>query len=154
MSGFTRLPNHASKRGLFRSACQMVGLILFWYLADQAARALTIPISGGIIGLILLLILMLAGLIKTEWIEGGAELILAHLVLYFIPLVVSVVQYIDLFQTLGVKIAVAIGAGFLSVLLTTALVVDGICLVMRKRYLNNVHRSRAKRMFAQGSEKL
>ncbi|MBK4997932.1 CidA/LrgA family protein [Pseudomonas sp. S31] len=111
---------------------------------------LDLPVSGGILGLAMLVVLLLTGLVKPRWIEGGAELILANMLLYFIPLVVSVVQYKDLFETVGIKLFVAIGTGFLAVMLVTALVVEGVCQLIRKQHFRKVLQVRKERALLGG----
>lgn len=104
-----------------------------WWIAERLASLLALPLSGGIVGLGLLVALLLSGVVKPAWVEAGAELILGNMLLYFIPLVVSVVQYTDLLEHEGLKLLVAIGGGFLSVMLVTACVVELICQQIRKR---------------------
>lgn len=150
MSSSSPLPGLARRGQWLRSGSQVLLLILLWYVADRAASMLELPVSGGILGLAMLVVLLLTGLVKPRWIEGGAELILANMLLYFIPLVVSVVQYKDLFETVGIKLFVAIGTGFLAVMLVTALVVEGVCQLIRKQHFRKVLQVRKERALLGG----
>lgn len=120
-------------------------LIAAWWLADQAASALQLPFSGGVVGLALLVVLLLAGWVRPAAIELGANWLLANMLLFFIPLVVSVVQFTELLKTQGLTLFLNIGLGFASVMLATALTVEWVCRYERKLRLNKLLRQRAMR---------
>ena len=120
-------------------------LIAAWWLADQAASALQLPFSGGVVGLALLVVLLLAGWVRPAAIELGANWLLANMLLFFIPLVVSVVQFTQLLKTQGLTLFLNIGLGFASVMLATALTVEWVCRYERKLRLNKLLRQRAMR---------
>ena len=120
-------------------------LIAAWWLADQAASALQLPFSGGVVGLALLVVLLLAGWVRPAAIELGANWLLANMLLFFIPLVVSVVQFTELLKTQGLILFLNIGLGFASVMLATALTVEWVCRHERKLRLNKLLRQRAMR---------
>ncbi|MGC1333483.1 CidA/LrgA family protein [Pseudomonas sp.] len=124
---------------------QMLCLMLLWAVADRLATAWHLPVSGGILGLLILVALMAAGVVKAPMFERGAEVLLANMLLYFIPLVVSVVQYTQLFESEGLKLMVAIGVGFVSVLVVTALTVEWACAWTRKRQLQRLTQQRRSR---------
>ena len=120
-------------------------LIAAWWLADQAAAALHMPFSGGVVGLFVLVALLLAGWVKPAAIELGANWLLANMLLFFIPLVVSVVQFTELLKTQGVTLFLDIGLGFASVMLATALTVEWVCRLERKLRLQKLLRQRKTR---------
>lgn len=124
---------------------QMLFLMAIWAVADRLATASHLPVSGGILGMLILVALMLSGIVKPRMFEKGAELLLANMLLYFIPLVVSVVQYTSLFESEGLRLMVAIGVGFASVLVVTALTVEGVCAWTRKRHLQRLTAQRRNR---------
>jgi holin-like protein len=152
MFSATRLTDPSPAMKWVRVVGQVLLLSVIWFVADRGAKMLELPISGGIFGLGILVVLLLTGVIKPGWIEGGAELILANMLLYFIPLVVSVVQYTDLLEAEGLKLMLAIGIGFVSVLLTTAFVVEWICQLLRKRQYRNITEARRNRAFVAGQK--
>jgi holin-like protein len=123
-------------------------LIAAWWLADQAAAALHLPFSGGVVGLFVLVALLLAGWVKPAAIELGANWLLANMLLFFIPLVVSVVQFTELLKTQGVTLLLDIGLGFASVMLATALTVEWVCRLERKLRLQKLLRQRKARATA------
>lgn len=152
MSSVSRLIDSSFTTRWVRAVAQVLLLSVIWFAADHGAKMLGLPISGGIFGLGILVVLLLTGVIKPAWVEGGAELILANMLLYFIPVVVSVVQYTDLFETEGLKLLVAIGLGFLSVLLVTAFVVEWACQLIRKRHYTNLTEARRNRTLMAGQK--
>ena len=128
-----------------RTVLQVLGLIAFWYGADRAATALGLPFSGGVLGLFVLVALLLSKTVRPAAIEDGAEWLLSNMLLFFIPLVVSVVQFTGLLKSDGLRLFAAIGIGFLSVLLSTALTVEWVCRIARGRRLRTVRSMRALR---------
>jgi holin-like protein len=131
-----------------QTAWQVGILIAAWWLADEAASALHLPFSGGVVGLFVLVALLLSGWVRPAAIELGANWLLANMLLFFIPLVVSVVQFTQLLKTQGLMLFVNIGLGFASVMLATALTVEWVCRYERKLRLNKLLRQRAARAAA------
>ena len=123
-------------------------LIAAWWAADHAAAALQLPFSGGVVGLFLLVALLASGWVKPGAIELGANWLLANMLLFFIPLVVSVVQFTDLIKSKGLILLLDIGLGFACVMLATALTVEGVCRYERRLRLNKLLRRRAARSAA------
>ena len=123
-------------------------LIVAWWAADHAATALHLPFSGGVVGLFVLVALLASGWIKPAAIELGANWLLANMLLFFIPLVVSVVQFTDLIKSRGLILLLDIGLGFACVMLATALTVEWVCRYERRLRLNKLLRRRAARSAA------
>jgi holin-like protein len=86
--------------------------------------------------------------VKPAAIELGANWLLANMLLFFIPLVVSVVQFTQLLKTQGLTLLLDIGLGFASVMLATALTVEWVCRLERKLRLNKLLRQRQARATA------
>ncbi|MGK5066073.1 CidA/LrgA family protein [Janthinobacterium sp. RT4P48] len=139
------MPRAPAWRQPAHTVWQVGVLIAAWWLADQAASALQLPFSGGVVGLALLVVLLLAGWVRPAAIELGANWLLANMLLFFIPLVVSVVQFTELLKTQGLTLFLNIGLGFASVMLATALTVEWVCRYERKLRLNKLLRQRAMR---------
>lgn len=123
-------------------------LIAAWWVADQAAAALQLPFSGGVVGLFVLVALLASGWVKPAVIELGANWLLANMLLFFIPLVVSVVQFTDLIKAKGLILLLDIGLGFACVMLATAFTVEWVCRYERKLRLKKLLRRRAARTAA------
>ena len=131
-----------------QTAWQVGVLIAAWWLADEAASALHLPFSGGVVGLFVLVALLLSGWVRPTTIELGANWLLANMLLFFIPLVVSVVQFTQLLKAQGLMLFVNIGLGFASVMLATALTVEWVCRYERKLRLQKLVRQRTARAAA------
>ncbi|MGX9782529.1 CidA/LrgA family protein [Janthinobacterium lividum] len=144
----TALPSIPAWRRPAQTVWQVGVLIAAWWLADEAASALHLPFSGGVVGLFVLVALLLAGWVRPAAIELGANWLLANMLLFFIPLVVSVVQFTQLLKSQGLMLFVNIGLGFASVMLATAFTVEWVCRYERKLRLQTLLRQRAARAAA------
>lgn len=143
-AAISRMPAPAWRQPV-QTLWQVGVLIAAWWLADAAAAALHLPFSGGVVGLFVLVALLLAGWVRPAAIELGANWLLANMLLFFIPLVVSVVQFTQLLKTQGLMLFFNIGLGFASVMLATALTVEWVCRYERKLRLQTLLRQRAAR---------
>lgn len=103
--------------------------MLAWWAASIVGRTFGIPISAGVLGLLAVLALLFSGVLKANSLEGGATWLLDEIVLFFIPCVVSVVDYFDLLRQQGVQLVLAVGAGTVLVMASTALAVHLGCRV-------------------------
>jgi holin-like protein len=127
---------------IFYTAAQVLLLIAVWYGADRAAKWLDLPFSGGVVGLLLMVALLLSGAVRPVVVDRGADWLLSNMLLFFIPLVVSVVQFTGLLKSEGLRLFAAIGLGFISVLLVTALTVEWVCRMDRGRRLRRLRNRR------------
>ena len=134
-----------------RTALQVALLAGVWFAADRAAAWLHLPFSGGVMGLLLMVVLMLSGALPPDLIERGADWLLSHMLLFFIPLVVSVVQFTGLLHSEGLRLMLAIGLGFLSVLLAVAFTVEWACRIERGRRLRTLRAARSARTLCVGA---
>lgn len=122
---------------------QVLALIAAWYAADHAAAWLHLPFSGGVVGLLVMVALLMTGALRPAAVEHGADWLLSNMLLFFIPLVVSVVQFTDLLKSDGLRLFASIGLGFISVLLATAFTVEWVCRLERGRRLRRLRSERA-----------
>ncbi|MGE4315224.1 CidA/LrgA family protein [Acinetobacter sp.] len=99
---------------------QLSLLILIWWLSSLIQQALDLPVSAGVIGLLLVFMALLSGLFKLQWIKTGSDFILGELVLLFIPCVVGIIKYKDLLLTQGWQLILSVVIGTFCVMLTTA----------------------------------
>lgn len=74
----------------------MAILLLLQFVGELLVTSLDLPIPGNVVGMVLLLVLLLVGVVKLEWVEDAAELLLSHLALFFVPAGVGVMVYFDL----------------------------------------------------------
>lgn len=127
---------------------QLSFLVIIWWVASVIQRTLNLPVSAGVIGLLLVLFALLSGVFKLQWIKTGSDFILGELVLLFIPCVVGIIKYKDLFLTQGWQLILAVFIGTLCVMLATAYsVYFGFKLEAR---LKQKHKSHSNRLLKQG----
>jgi holin-like protein len=112
---------------------QILILTAVWLLGELLVRSLHLPVSGGVVGLFLLLALFATGKFKTRNLRRGAELLLSNLLLFFLPAVSAVLYHRELFGWLGIKALIVVLAGTIIVMVVTALVVEACFRLMTKR---------------------
>ncbi|MGD7054556.1 CidA/LrgA family protein [Sutcliffiella horikoshii] len=84
---------------------------------------LEVPVPGSIIGMVLLLVLLLTGLMKERYLQGGANLLLVYLPLFFVPATVGVMNHFGfLSKTEGLIMLLALLIGTIMVLVSSGLV--------------------------------
>lgn len=86
---------------IIRIIVQVFLLYLFYFVGDYLQKLLHLPVSGSIVGLLLLFALLLLRVIPLKWIEDGATTILAYLPLFFIPATAGIVNHMDIFSGRG-----------------------------------------------------
>lgn len=101
------------------TAVRIVVHILFLYgilfIGDFIQEILKIPIPGSVIGMLLFFLLLKSGIVKLAWIQEGTSLLLRHLTLFFIPVTVGFIEYLELFSGRGLLL-------LLTAVISTALV--------------------------------
>ena len=112
---------------------QIIIILAVWSCAYVLQKLLNLPVASGVLGFFLLLFLLEMKCLKLAHVERGADLLLAELLLFFIPPVVGVIQYQDLLIASGWKI-------LLVILISTALVmmvsVYSVRLLLKQPVLN------------------
>jgi len=82
------------------------------------------PIPGSLLGLVLLWALLDRGLVKLGWFEHGADGLLKHLMLFFVPAMLAAVDHPEFLSLLGLKLLVTVFVSTLVVMGGTACVVE------------------------------
>lgn len=80
---------------------------IFWG-CDQITRLTGIPIPGNVMGIIVLFFLLITGIVKESHISLAAEFLLRHLVFFFVPIAVGLMQWGSVFYDYGWVLAAAI----------------------------------------------
>lgn len=80
---------------------------IFWG-CDQITRLTGIPIPGNVLGIVVLFFLLLTGIVKESHISLAAEFLLRHLVFFFVPIAVGLMQWGSVFYDYGWVLAAAI----------------------------------------------
>lgn len=127
------LDDRTRLKKLKTASCQIIIILAVWSCAYVLQKLLNLPVASGVLGFFLLLFLLEMKWLKLAHVERGAELLLAELLLFFIPPVVGVIQYQDLLIASGWKI-------LLVILISTALVmmvsVYSVRLLLKQPVLN------------------
>ena len=117
----------------FAKVIIQIGLLLiFWWIGSLLQQTLNLPVSAGVIGLFLVLIGLVSGVFKLQWIKTGSDFMLAELVLFFIPCVVGLINYKSLFIAEGWQLITAIVLGTMCVMVFTAYTVH-FCFKLESR---------------------
>ena len=112
---------------LARLLGELAILLAIYLLGCQLAVWLGWPIPGGVIGLALLLLAFASGVVKPAALQLGAGLLLAEMLLFFIPALMSLLDYGSLLRRDGWRILLVIGVSTLLVMLVTAFTVEWVC---------------------------
>ncbi|WP_037286918.1 CidA/LrgA family protein [Saccharibacillus sacchari] len=105
---------------------QVAGLMGFSLLMNRLAVWMHIPIPGSILGIFVLFMLLQFRLVKLEWIELGANWLLAELLLFFIPAAVGVMNYIPLLEQDGIRILAVVILSTLIVMVSSGLLAGAL----------------------------
>jgi len=111
------------QNSLLQLVKQILILTAFWLAGYVLNQKLGIPISAGIFGMFLLLFSLFFKVIKMDQVAMGATFVLGELLLFFVPVVVAVVQYKSLFMAEGWQIVLSIAVGTILVMLSTCLTI-------------------------------
>ncbi|PAT00328.1 MAG: hypothetical protein BSR46_02820 [Candidatus Dactylopiibacterium carminicum] len=119
--------SHGFRSAGFRSAlkvlAQILLLVLVWWLVSSLSSILP-QLPPTVLGIALLLALLGLRVLPTDWLAAGAGFLLREMLLFFIPVVVAVVQYLDLLRSNLPAVLTVILLSTLCVMLVTAWVVD------------------------------
>ncbi len=98
-----------------------VGFLYILFLLGEFLRAaLSIPLPGSIIGLLVLWGLLSIKVIQLGWVEKGAYVFLATLPLYLIPATVGVMDYGHVFAGKGsLLIVITIASTFITMVVAS-----------------------------------
>ena len=87
---------------------QLAALLLLGQAGYAFVGALQLPLPGNLVGMLMLFALLTSGVIRLEWVEAGASLLVRHLTFFFIPIAVGLMALGDLFVSQGVAIVVTL----------------------------------------------
>lgn len=112
---------------LARLLAELGVLLALYLLGGQLATWLGWPIPGGVMGLALLLVLFALGWLKPTVLQRGAGLLMAEMLLFFIPALMSLLDYGVLLRSDGWRILLVIAVSTLLVMVVTAFTVEWVC---------------------------
>jgi len=99
-------------------------IIIAFLFIGEAIRAAGLPIPGNVIGMVLLAVALKIGLVKREWIQAAATLLIRNLSLLFVPAGVGVMAYFNVIERTWLPIAVSVLVSTLFVLVFAGVLED------------------------------
>lgn len=76
----------------------------FYWVGDVIQHSFGLPVSGSILGLLLLFVCLLTGIIRPQWIESGTGFFQKYMPIFFIPSTVGIMNYLELFAGKGLML--------------------------------------------------
>ncbi|POG05661.1 murein hydrolase regulator LrgA [Pseudomonas putida] len=110
-----------------RLLVELAVLLALFLFGGQLAAWLGWPIPGGVMGLGLLLLLFAFGVLKPATLQLGAGWLMAEMLLFFIPALMSLLDYGSLMRSEGWRILLVIAVSTLMVMVVTAVTVELVC---------------------------
>jgi holin-like protein len=107
-------------------------LALLWavYLGSNWLVTVTgLPIPGNVVGVLVLFTLLALGVVKLAQVELAADFLLKHLVFFFVPIAVGLMEWGEVFYDYGLILAAAILASAVLPLLA----VGGLSQLLHRR---------------------
>jgi holin-like protein len=95
-------------RACIRYAGQLGILWGVYYVCNRLVAWTGWPIPANVLGVIVLFGLLCLGVVKIEQVEGVADFLLRHLVFFFIPIAVGLMDWGDVFSRYGMVLLAAI----------------------------------------------
>jgi len=114
------------KKGSSRLIEGFVILLAFQLAGTIISDKLQIPIPGNVLGLGFITISLIAGIVKLEWVDEAATLLVNNLALFLIPAGVGIMEYFDLIAKEWLPISLSVILSTLAVLLVTAKVTEAL----------------------------
>ncbi|WP_052090338.1 CidA/LrgA family protein [Desulfosporosinus sp. HMP52] len=99
-------------------------LCLFTWGGAQITARWQLPIPGSVIGMVLLFIFLCLGVVKLQHIEEAVNLLLKHMLFFFIPMVVGLINSGTLLYKSGLALATSIVVSVVVALAMTGVVVQ------------------------------
>ena len=119
--------NPALLKKALRLLVELAVICALFLLGGQIASWLGWPIPGGVMGLARLLILFASGVLKPAMLQLGAGWLMAEMLLFFIPALMSLLDYGALIREEGWRILLVIAVSTLMVMIVTAMTVEMVC---------------------------
>jgi holin-like protein len=98
---------------------QLAVLTVIYLIGNQVVSFTGLPIPGNVVGVVLLYALLNLGLLRLDHVQDAADFLLRHLVFFFIPVAVDLMNWGSLFWNYGLMLALAIVASTVATYLGT-----------------------------------
>lgn len=106
-------------------------IVFIYLLGEGVAAALGTAFPGSVVGMLILLALLHAGIVKVEQIGRSADFLLKNMPFFFIPAGVSIMASYTLLEGFYLETAVVLILSTFIVMALSALVVE--CFARKKR---------------------
>ncbi|MET0845449.1 MAG: CidA/LrgA family protein [Pseudomonas sp.] len=126
--------NASTLKHLARLVAELAVLLGIYLLGCEIAIWFAWPIPGGVVGMVMLLLAFAMGAIKPAALQMGAGLLMAEMLLFFIPALMSLLDYGGLMRDDGWRILLVIGVSTLMVMLVTAFTVELVVRLRRRSH--------------------
>jgi holin-like protein len=94
-------------------------LLLFNLLGAIGHTVAHVPIPGAVLGLVLFTLCLFLGIVRLEWVEEPASLLLKHMLLFFAPVIVGVIAFFPELRAQWLAITVSLVGSTIAVMLVT-----------------------------------
>jgi holin-like protein len=98
---------------------QITLLYVIYLIGVYIQQALHLFIPGSIIGMLLLFMLLFLKIVKLKWLDHGAQWLISHLPLFFLPVTVGIITFVPIFAGKGFFIIVIVLVSTFLVMITT-----------------------------------
>ena len=88
--------------------CQAALLWLIYWSCSWFVTWTGLPVPANVLGIVVLFSLLFFGVIKEEHISDAASFLLKHLVFFFVPVAVGLMQWGEVFYNYGLVLFAAI----------------------------------------------
>ena len=108
----------------FAVVAQVALIALLWLGADALSTCFLPFVPSSLLGLGLALVFMACGILRRNWLAAGADWLIGEMLLFFVPAVVAIVQYLEIIRSHGLAILVVILLSTVCVMVCTAVAVN------------------------------
>jgi holin-like protein len=112
------------KSDFLRTPLQAGFFLLCWIGGEMLVRLLHLPLPGGIVAFAGVLLLLGTRVLPLNLVRGGADWLLAQMLLFFVPALLAVMEHPEFLGVLGLKLLLVIVLGTTAVMVVTGLVVE------------------------------
>lgn len=116
-------PSHMK---VIRIIAQILILYGFYYVGVFIVKFTHLPLPPSILGLLLLFICLQRNWIKVDYIKEGAAFLIGFMTLFFIPPMVGIIKYPELFSVDGTLLMVSVIVSTLFAILLTSIICQWI----------------------------
>ncbi len=123
------------KNIVIKVVLQMVFVLLLLQIGNLLSGLLDafIFIPGSIIGMMLLLLFLVTGIVKTNYIEELSGFLLKHMGFFYVPLGVSLLKSMDLFKSVWIELIAILFISCILVMYVTSKVTEILMNIMGRR---------------------